>query len=104
MNKSEYQDLKNLGPIPEGKYYFDGKDWNALSPAKQAYFMLTNQGDWGDFNVKLNPIDYTGNRNNFYIHGGSYPGSAGCIDALSNVKHIYNLTKNQNYVELEVKY
>jgi len=104
MNNPEFQHLQNLGPIPEGDYYFMGEDWNALSPIRQRYLAMTNQGDWGDFNVKLNPIDYQGQRFNFYLHGGSYPGSAGCIDVLSNVKHIYRYTSNQAFTLLRVKY
>jgi hypothetical protein len=40
-------------------------------------------GDWGSRNAPLIPYSYTDthNRDSFYIHEGSLPGSAGCIDA-----------------------
>jgi hypothetical protein len=44
-------------------------------------------GDWGDYRVPLHPasgtdtLDSTGQpRGGFFLHGGKYPGSAGCID------------------------
>ena len=64
----------------------------------------TGQGDWGAYNVKLKPISYQGKRFNFYLHGGSYPGTKGCIDVLSNIKHIYRHTSNQAFTLLRVKY
>ena len=43
------------------------------------FFIL---GDWGDWRVKLEPNADTNTlgRDNFFLHGGSKPGSAGCID------------------------
>ena len=103
MNNPDSQHIKNLGPIPEGEYFFRGKDWNALSLVEQSWRQFRG-GDWGAYNVKLNPISYQGTRSGFYLHGGSYPGSAGCIDVLSNVSNIYNLTHNQSVTRLTVKY
>jgi hypothetical protein len=104
MNNPASQDVQNEGPIPEGKYSFSGKSWNHVSPARQLYKIFTRQGDWGYYNAKLTPHTYHGNRHSFYIHGGSYPGSAGCIDVGSGVTQVRNLTVNQTNVNVIVKY
>ena len=104
MNDPNAQHLQDLGPIPEGEYYFSGKDWNAQSPLRQLYNIVRGNGDWGDYNVRLKPVTYKGSRHSFYLHGGKYPGSAGCIDALGGIKQIRNLTFRQNRIDLQVKY
>ena len=43
-------------------------------------------------------------RHSFYLHGGSYPGSAGCIDTNSGISQIRNLTLSQEQVKVIVKY
>ncbi len=104
MNNPNSQNIKDYGPIPEGEYTFNGNEWNSQSPVRQLYNLFVGNGDWGDFNVKLNPITYNGSRNNFYLHGGKYPGSAGCIDLLDNIKYVRNLTYGQDCIKLTVKY
>ncbi len=104
MNKSEHQHEQNLGPIPEGEYMFLNKDWEFQSPFRQLYNLITFQGDWGYANIPLKPITYQGDRHSFYIHGGSYSGSAGCIDLLRNIIGFYNLVQHQSTTYLTVKY
>ncbi len=68
------------GPIPVGNYYIRGKDLsdpNILGDIKRRF-----RGDWGDWRVRIYPSlgTQTYGRNNFFLHGGSSRGSAGCID------------------------
>ena len=68
------------GPIPEGDYTLDPKE---ISEASGFRGWLRNLlGDWGTYRAPLHPIDSTQTygRSGFFIHGGSTPGSAGCID------------------------
>ncbi len=45
-------------------------------------FFKKKGSDWGDWYVPLNPVPGTEifGRSGFYLHGGVFPGSAGCID------------------------
>ena len=78
------QRTMNEGPIPVGEYYIDpaGLDdpnfvWDLARNVR-----VDHIADWGDFRVKLTPRPSTNThtRNGFFLHGGSFPGSAGCID------------------------
>lgn len=44
--------------------------------------MRNFRGDWGDWRVPLIPQKGTKTygRSGFFLHGGSIPGSAGCVD------------------------
>ena len=48
---------------------------------------------WGNSRVWLEPSKETNTygRDNFSIHGGMWPGSAGCIDMTSNIKNFVAL-------------
>jgi RHS repeat-associated protein len=84
---------ENEGPIPEGWYEADPKqtqNWSDLSLAEKAASLLRGIGikagpwpggtvAWGEHRVPLSPSE-VGNRRNFFIHGGDFPGSVGCID------------------------
>lgn len=72
------------GPIPAGHYYINPKE---LSDPGFAGDLLRNfrpdsPGDWGDWRIRIypKPGTKTWGRDNFFIHGGSIEGSAGCID------------------------
>ena len=69
-------------------------------------FLYTATGpDWGSHNVPLEVIkNNNSSRSNFYLHGGFFKGSAGCIDAGSSIGQIYQLTKSQTTTYLVVKY
>lgn len=72
------------GPIPVGDYYIDPKDLSdpGFIGDIARNFRPDSPGDWGDFRIKIQPLSTTRTygRNNFFLHGGSYEGSAGCID------------------------
>ena len=48
-----------------------------------ARLLRRHGGDWGDWRVPLHPSAGTNafGRGGFFLHGGMFPGSAGCIDA-----------------------
>ncbi len=99
----EYQDQKSTGPIPEGMYvarqeklqFMSATDWLVGWTTK-----VTDRGawpgssmSWGSSRVWLEPSKETNTygRDNFSIHGGWAPGSAGCIDMTSNIKNFVAL-------------
>lgn len=71
---------KDKGHIPSGSYTLHT---NQLSNPGRIGDMLRNmRADWGDWRAPLTPDAGTDtfDRSDFFLHGGSYPGSAGCID------------------------
>jgi len=104
MNNPDAQSIENSGPIQAGKYKFSNNSWQSQSKLRQMYNIVRGNGDWGDMNVPLEIVNGKQTRNSFYLHGGFFEGSAGCIDAGSNISNIYNLIKNQKTTYLYVKY
>ncbi|XPV75157.1 MAG: tlde1 domain-containing protein [Desulfovibrio sp.] len=84
------QKLKNQGPIPSGTYKMDPKEISQVNGIQ--YAALNYQGDWGNGNVPLHPTQKTDthDRSGFYIHGGRFPGSVGCIDIGKKDDHFFN--------------
>jgi RHS repeat-associated protein len=71
---------RNSGRIPSGDYTIMK---NELSYPSYLWDLLRElRGDWGSFRVPLHPGPGTETfgRSGFYLHGGAFPGSAGCID------------------------
>jgi RHS repeat-associated protein len=71
----------NNGRIPSGDYSLLTSEFSYPS-----YFwdlLRELRGDWGSFRVPLHPdpATKTFGRKGFFLHGGLFPGSAGCIDA-----------------------
>ncbi len=87
---STFQSVADHGPIPEGFYVakqsaLQSRPTGLFDRGLQAVGRGTwpgGQPAWGDYRVWLNPIRGTNTfgRTNFSIHGGWFPGSAGCID------------------------
>lgn len=80
------QARKDYGPIPEGYYYLQpyniqARTWS-LSHSSNEFFTLDSGAAWGDRRVELHPSGPgdTFGRTGFYLHGGVWIGSAGCID------------------------
>ena len=79
--------IRNKGPIPQGSYTGEA---NQLTDPGLVGDILRNfaprdgriGADWGDWRMPLAPDSNTKThgRTGFYIHGGQFPGSAGCID------------------------
>ena len=105
MNNSNSQNITDQGPIPEGEYSFKNSNWKTQTLARQAYNILIGNGDWGSQNVPLDVVDNNNStRSGFYLHGGFSKGSAGCIDAGSNINRIYRLTIRQTTTIVTVQY
>jgi len=71
------QMLHYEGPIPAGLYYLNSSDLDDPSLLGDIGRRLT--GDWR-IRIKPSAGTHTHGRTNFFIHGGSIQGSAGCID------------------------
>jgi hypothetical protein len=100
MNNPRYVGIKDNGPIPEGEYKFKRSDMTTFSAIEQFKMSLASpgtytdpsgsdlHGDWGAARAPLAPVKIepspfcgdTSKRSGFYLHGGSMPGSSGCID------------------------
>ena len=107
----EFAKSKNAGPIPPGNYTIgmletrkgDHKEVSALSALwdkitgelevtsdKEKQFQSDNEFSrvgWGNFRAPIyaNKGTITHGRGGFYIHGGSLPGSHGCIDLMDGM-------------------
>lgn len=105
----ERQAQKDKGPLPEGTYFLNPEEvqsFEDLSLLNQVYSSTGLGGAfkggtyaWGNERVWLTPSEVkvfdpaTGEiviRNNFSIHGGRVPGSAGCIDLHGNADVFFN--------------
>jgi RHS repeat-associated protein len=73
--------VKNRGPIPVANYYLNVSDLTNPSPIKDIARNWRG-GDWGDWRVPLKPTqpERLYGRSGFFLHGGAFPGSAGCVD------------------------
>ena len=95
----EYQNMKDTGPIPEGTYVARQSELQRMSPIDWVigWSRLLNEDlggkwpgseySWGSSRVWLEPSKETNTygRDDFSIHGGWVPGSAGCIDLTENM-------------------
>jgi RHS repeat-associated protein len=121
----ENQSKKDAGPIPEGLYSINPQNiqrWDDLSIANKFVSILGIRGAfrggtvaWGKERVWIFPqsvslIDQiTGEkivRDNFSIHGGNSPGSAGCIDLHKNAPDFFKrlFQSNSSFIRLNVLY
>jgi len=80
VNNSGCSSIPWTGPVPPGTYTIDPNeltDPNTIDDMKRNFM-----GDWGDWRVPLvpDPETNTFGRDGFFLHGGMFRGSAGCID------------------------
>jgi hypothetical protein len=100
LNNPSYVGIQDFGPIPAGDYVFGLSSFATFSTAEQMSMVLGGMftdpfgtplhgGDWGSGRAPLRPVKIlpgppgcgdTVRRSGFYLHGGSLPGSSGCID------------------------
>jgi hypothetical protein len=100
LNNPLYVGIQDFGPIPEGDYRFSLSAFATFSAAEQLTMISggtfidpfgasLHGGDWGSGRAPLRPVKIlpgppgcgnTAKRSGFYLHGGSLPGSSGCID------------------------
>jgi hypothetical protein len=120
----ERQAEKDQGPLPEGEYTVNPsaiQNWSDLSFVQKTAAIIrkgTWPGGpiaWGSHRVWINPYEVdvthpvTGEkvrRTGFTIHGGSIPGSVGCIDLSTQDKAFFRKLRqsNQAAIKLIVRY
>ncbi|MCK6422012.1 MAG: DUF2778 domain-containing protein [Aquabacterium sp.] len=81
----ERQKIAFQGPIPEGAYWIQPSQLWRNNWAKS--MLRTPRSAWGNYRLAIHPYPttVTHGRGGFFIHGGSIPGSAGCIDLTSQM-------------------
>jgi hypothetical protein len=79
------QRLEGVGPIPAGTYWIDPAQLVDLSD--RWFYGLRYEDAWGSHRITIHPFDssHTLGRGGFFVHGGTSPGSAGCIDLTSGI-------------------
>jgi hypothetical protein len=72
----------STGPIPPGQYRLFARTLSAPIPVHAVARTLWTRQDWGGIRIPAVPsmTTNTHGRGGFYLHGGLFPGSAGCID------------------------
>ena len=103
--------LSNKGPIPEGEYEIDpGEIGHYTESTLDDWFGggYTDSTDgWGYRRASLHPVGSTNTlgRSGFFLHGGTYFGSAGCIDiGHAEVKWLDRIKSGGKKVKVYVKY
>ena len=103
--RPEYQSVKDKGTIPEGTYVARQSELQRMSPIDWiiGWSRLLSEDlggkwpgssySWGNSRIWLEPSkeNNTYGRDDFSIHGGWVPGSAGCIDLTSNIDNFVAL-------------
>lgn len=86
-NKTDCERKQDKGPLPRGKYEIYPKeidDPSLMDDLRRNFRTERAQGggDWGDWRARIYPLPGTKRygRTGFYLHGGYWDGSAGCID------------------------
>jgi hypothetical protein len=109
----EDQDIKNHGPIPEGKYIVDPKQIDYFDWYNPFDWWNFGTGDWGKSRVFIPATPETRaerlnkgiRRGEFFFHGGKKPGTIGCIDLGADEEDFFNtLEQYDRELELEVDY
>lgn len=97
----ERQRLEDQGPIPEGIYWLNP---NELKDLWYYWFHSRLNAAWGGYRITIHPFDstHTFGRGGFFIHGGTIPGSAGCIDLTNYMQYFVQLVLEQ-YVGQDCK-
>lgn len=101
------QKMKDVGPIPAGIYWLDPSQLVDLS--ERWLYSWLYETAWGTHRITIHPFDttHTFGRGGFFIHGGTTPGSAGCIDLTTSMASFARqlaATPPGRKVKLTVKY
>jgi hypothetical protein len=110
----EYQSYVDHGPLPQGSYRAKVsdlqrlEDTNAWEQTKGIFGGGPWPGgsrSWGKYRFWLAPDEKNRifGRDNFSIHGGSVPGSAGCIDLTSEMDDFVDLMQALGQDEMDVR-
>lgn len=88
--------LPYKGPMPPGLWFFDPNDISSSGVVRTVGNAL-RLSDWGTARVVLQPYigTDTQGRTNLFIHGGTTPGSNGCIDIGTADSWFFPMLKQQ---------
>ncbi len=110
------QNIGDQGPIPEGQYWIQLKDlWTRGWKNSIADLLpqIDTYQSWGNFRFSIHPLSNTDThaRGGFFIHGGTIPGSRGCIDLTTNMNQFVKDLTNESagapvdtHIHLSVNY
>ena len=110
----EFQAQRDQGPLPEGDYQFnigglqkydEISAWQKLKSALGGEEWRGGPDSWGRHRFWLTPAPGTETfaRSGFSIHGGSTPGSAGCIDLTDEMDEFADLMTALGQDEINVR-
>lgn len=82
---AQRQRIRNLGPIPAGNYWVQPSQLWENNWLKSA--LRSSRSAWGNSRLTIHPYPNTEThgRGGFFIHGGTTPGSAGCMTLFSTL-------------------
>jgi hypothetical protein len=113
----EHQSYRDHGPLPQGDYratvselqrYEDNDTWDRIKNNLGGGPWRGGKSSWGNYRLWLAPDanTQTFGRDGFSIHGGSTPGSAGCIDLTSEMDDFADMMQalGQDEVSVRVDY
>lgn len=113
FQKSDFQNLKSKGPIPEGIYVARQEKLQYITSYGLVVGLL-NKGtwpgslySWGSSRIALEASKETNtfDRGGFYVHGGWEPGSNGCIDLTSQMDDFTKWFENNGHdLIINIKY
>ncbi|WP_442943564.1 tlde1 domain-containing protein [Nitrospirillum sp. BR 11752] len=101
------QRMRREGPIPEGQYWIEPSQmWT------NHWYNLAPSAAWGFHRITIHiyPGTETYGRGGFFIHGGTHPGSAGCINLHADMERflvdLQEVVKDgpECYVPLSIRY
>ncbi|MFM0631499.1 DUF2778 domain-containing protein [Paraburkholderia xenovorans] len=101
------QQERREGPIPEGDYWIQPSQmWT------NHWYNIAPEAAWGLHRLTIHvfPMTRTFGRGGFFIHGGTHPGSAGCINLHSFMENFVRdlqaelKTDPDCYIPLKVRY
>ncbi len=117
---SKATQVGDQGPIPEGNYVVNPRQIESFSSLssdqrweswKSAVFENQNapwRGGppaWGYERVRIVPVNVNTSRSGFFVHGGWFSGSSGCIDLCGSAPGFFNWLRAQpGPVPLQVRY
>ena len=103
----EFTSYADEGPIPEGNWMLKQNTGEHYNPGEWRTFdeFISGTGvwklqpnSWGNQRIPIQPQQETNTfgRHSMYVHGGTIPGSSGCIDLTGNMENFYNDFQNYN--------
>ena len=114
LQDQQHQLRRDHGPLPRGEYAIrvgaiqEIQDWEDLAGRLGIPNWRGGRPSWGNYRAWLTPKPETQTygRGGFAIHGGSSPGSAGCIDLTDSMDDFADLMRalGQDQVDVMVDY